>query len=87
MKSLYSVTNFFPIVWHFCSTEDTREMEKIQYRLLKWVYSDFNTAYGELREMSQMKLLYTQKIPESFLIAIYRIYNNIFSVFALFTEK
>ena len=55
---LYSVTLITaPLYGIFCSVEETRKMEKVKYRALKYVYNDFNSAYCELREGSQMPLL------------------------------
>ncbi len=42
----------------FCSVEETRKIEKVQYRALKYVYNDSNVPYRELlRERSQIPLL------------------------------
>ena len=51
-------------------------MEKVQYRALKYVCSDFNIPYGELRQKAQMKLPHIQG-QKTFLIEAYMIYNNI----------
>ena len=68
--------NYCPTVWHFCSVEDTRKIEKVQYRALKYVYNDFNAPYCELRERSQMPLLFIQR-QNAILTETYCIYNNI----------
>ena len=39
---------YCPIVWHFCSKTSTDKMEKLQYRALRLVYSDFDSSYEEL---------------------------------------
>ena len=32
---------FCALIWCFCSTSDTRKIEKVQYRALKYIYNDF----------------------------------------------
>ena len=39
--------NFCPTVRHFCKSCDTLEMEKVQYRGLKYVFNDFNCSYDK----------------------------------------
>ncbi len=68
--------NYCPTVWHFCSVTDTRKIEKVPYRALKYVYNDFNAPYCELRERSQMPLLFIQR-QNAILTETYSIYNNI----------
>ncbi len=46
MKSLILYHyHFCPIAWHLCSMEDTKKMGTVQYRALKFVYSDFTTYF------------------------------------------
>ena len=39
---------YCPVVWHFCSKTSTDKMEKLQYRALRLVYSDFDSSYESL---------------------------------------
>ncbi len=36
--------NFCPLVWHHCNQDDIIKMEKVQFRALRFVYSDFNES-------------------------------------------
>ena len=36
--------NFCTISWHFCSENNTKKMEKIQERALRFVYNDYQTS-------------------------------------------
>ena len=40
--------SYCPLVWHFCSKSSTDKMEKLQYRALRLVYSDFISSYEDL---------------------------------------
>lgn len=40
--------NFCPLVWHFCSKMNTKKLEKVNYRALRFVFQDFNVSYEEL---------------------------------------
>ena len=62
------------MVWHFVGMEDTKKIEKVQYRALKFVFNDFTSPYSILREQSGLPLLYIQRI-RLLLIEIYKMYN------------
>ena len=40
--------NFCPLVWHFCSKKNTRKIEKIQERALRFIYEDLESSYESL---------------------------------------
>ena len=40
--------SYCPLVWHFCSKTSTDKMEKLEYRALRLVYSDFDRSYEDL---------------------------------------
>ncbi len=61
-----------PVVWHFIGMEDTKNIEKVQYRVL--TLNDFKSPYSILREQSGPPLLYVRRI-RVLLIEIYKIYN------------
>ena len=42
--------NFCPVTWHFCSEKNTKKMEKIQERALRFIYNDYVLNYEELLE-------------------------------------
>ena len=36
------------MVWHFCGESNTKKMEKMQERALRFIYEDFNSDYDTL---------------------------------------
>jgi hypothetical protein len=40
--------NYYPVIWHFCSEANTKKMEKIQERALKFIYT-FSTDICDVR--------------------------------------
>ncbi len=40
--------NYCPLVWHFCGIQNSRNMEKIQERALRFVYEDYESTYDIL---------------------------------------
>ncbi len=40
--------NFCPLVWHFCGVSNTKKLEKLQYRALKFVFDDYESDYEAL---------------------------------------
>ena len=73
---ILSCFNFCPIVWHFCSDECTRMIENMQKRALRYVFNDFNSAFGELRNLANKPLLYVQRL-RCIVLEVFKIYKNI----------
>ena len=67
---------FCSIVWHFCGVGNTKKMEKIQERGLRFVYGDYTSDYDSLLCKSKMPSL---KLGRERNIAIhtYKIKNNL----------
>ena len=40
--------NYCPLAWHFCSEQNTKKLEKIQERALRFIYDDYCSNYDEL---------------------------------------
>ena len=55
MKS-FILSNYCPLVWHFCSKRDTDKMEKIQERALRMVLGDYELDYETLFRRPECKL-------------------------------
>ena len=45
------------LVWHFCGEVNTKKIEKIQERALRFIYQDYNSNYDTLLERSQLPSL------------------------------
>ena len=53
---------YCPVTWHFCSEKNTKKMEKIQERALRFIYNDYVLNYEELLEKSKMPLLKVRRL-------------------------
>ena len=40
--------NYCPLVWHFCGDTNTKKLERIQFRALRFVFLDFESDYATL---------------------------------------
>jgi hypothetical protein len=47
------VDSVVPLVWHFCGEGNTKKLEKIQERALRFIYNDSDSSYENLLEKSQ----------------------------------
>ncbi len=74
MKTFVS-SHFCQMVWHFCKSCDTLEIEKVQYRALKYVFNEFNCSYNILRHRANVPLLYTRRM-KTVLLEIYKAYHS-----------
>ena len=46
--------NYCRLAWHFCSENNSRKLEKIQERALRFVYEDFDSSYEELLDKAKI---------------------------------
>jgi hypothetical protein len=80
MKIFQSFINsnftYCPIVWHFCSKKQTRNIEKIQERSLRFVYKDFNSEYNELLQKANRDTMHVMRLKR-ILTFVYKCVNNI----------
>ena len=42
--------NFCPLAWHFCTDKNSKKLEKVQERALRFVYDDYTSSYINLLE-------------------------------------
>ena len=68
--------SYCPVVWHFCSKLSTDKMEKLQYRALRLVYSDFISSYEDLLKKANMNTLQMTRIRK-IAIETFKILNNL----------
>jgi hypothetical protein len=54
--------NYCPVVWHFCGESNTKKMEKIQERALRFIYEDFNSDYDTLLLKSGLSSLTIRRL-------------------------
>ena len=73
---VYSNFNYCPVVWHHCGQTNTKKLEKLQYRALKFVFNDYVSDYESLLERAQMPTLSVYRL-RSFAIEVYKIHKNL----------
>jgi hypothetical protein len=54
--------NFCPLSWHFCSETNTKKIEKIQERALRFVYQDYEESYENLLIKAKMPTQHIRRI-------------------------
>ena len=54
--------NYCPLTWHFCSESNSKKLEKIQERALRFVYDDFKSTYEELLNKANIPFLHIKRI-------------------------
>ena len=67
--------NHCPLVWHFCGEVNTKKVEKIQERALKFIYEDYSASYDELLSKSKLPSLKGRRM-RSLAIEVYKVINK-----------
>ncbi len=50
--------NYCPLVWHICGIQNSRNLEKIQERAVRFVYEDYESTYDILQTKGNHDMLY-----------------------------
>ncbi len=86
----FVVSNFMycPLVWHMCSVSDSKKVEKIQERALRYVLSDFNDTYCNLLQRASKSTLYLSRL-RILVIEIFKVLNDMSPLYmkSLFIKK
>jgi hypothetical protein len=56
--------NYCPLAWHFCSIANTKKIEKIQERALRFVYLDYTSSYESLLQQSKLPSLHVRRLRQ-----------------------
>ena len=72
--------NYSPLVLHFCGKVNTKKIEKIQARALRFIYQDFSSSYDTFLGRSQLPSLKVIRLRAKALEA-FKILNNQTSVY------
>ena len=72
--------NYCPLIWHFCSNESTKKMEKIQERALRLLLNDKSSSYEELLVNGKKTTLHSMRI-RNIKIEIFKTLNNLNPVY------
>ena len=77
--------NFCPLAWHFCTEKNSKKLEKIQVRALRFVYDDYSSSSETLLENAKVPTLQVRRIRTMaletykfytiWLLYVYKIYS------------
>ena len=67
--------NYYPLVLHFCGEVNTKKIETIQERALRFIYQDYNSSYGTLLGKSQLPSLKVRRL-RAIALEAFKILNN-----------
>ena len=68
--------NYCPIVWHHCGVMNSKKLEKIQYRDLKFIFNDYSSTYDALLKKAKIPTLEVNRL-RVMAIEVYKIYNKL----------
>lgn len=68
--------NYCPLVWHFCSKQNTEKLEKLQHRSLKIVFEDYSSSYEFLLSKANMPTLHISRLRQ-LAIEVFKCLQNI----------
>ena len=68
--------NFCPMAWHFCSQSNTKKIEKIQERALRFIYGDYDSSYSELLDKIGLPTLHVRRL-RTMAIETFKILNDL----------
>ena len=68
--------NYCPLVWHHCSIVNSRKIEKIQERGLRFVYDDCQSSYAELLSKAKKNTLFIDRLKK-LAVFVYKCKNEI----------
>ena len=54
--------NFCPLAWHFCNAGNTKKLEKVQERALRFIYYDYTSDYETLLEKAHVSSLHVKRL-------------------------
>ena len=53
--------NLCPLSWHFCSEKNTKKIEKVQERAMRFVYFDYTSSPDELLVKVKLHSLHVRR--------------------------
>ena len=64
------------LVWHFCSSSDTRKLERLQERGLRAVYKEKHSSYLQLLERAKLPKLLNSRL-QNMSILMYKVKHKV----------
>ena len=68
--------NYCTSVYHFCNVGNSRKLEQLQKRALRYVYLDFESSYENLLLKAGKSTLYINRLKE-IMLSVYKIINGL----------
>ena len=68
--------NYCPLTLHFCGEKNTKKIEKIQERALRFIYRDYDSSYESLLMKSQLPSLKIRRL-RAIALEAFKILNNL----------
>ena len=59
---IWSNFNYCPLAWHFCTLTNTREMEKVQERSLRFIENDYTSPVSDILRKFKLDFLHATRI-------------------------
>ena len=59
---ILSNLNYCPLTWHFCEEVNTKKIEKIQEKALRFIYNDYSSNYEMLLSKSKLPSLKVRRL-------------------------
>ena len=72
--------NYCPLTWHFCGDKNSKKIEKIQERALRFIYRDYDSSYESLLLKSQLPFVKVRRL-RAIALEAFKILNNLSSVY------
>lgn len=67
--------NYCPLTWHFCGEVNTKKIEKIQERALRFIYNDHVSTYDSLLLKSKLPSLKVRRM-RTMALEVFKILNK-----------
>jgi hypothetical protein len=64
------------LAWHFCTEKNSKKLEKIQVRALRFVYDDYSSSSETLLENAKVPTLQVRRI-RTMALETYKILHNL----------
>ena len=68
--------NFCPLAWHFCTEKNSKKIEKVQERALRFVYEDYNSSYDDLLKKAKVPSLQIRRM-RTMVLETFKIMNKL----------
>lgn len=73
---IISTFNYCPAVWHNCGATNTKKLEKVQMRALKFVYNDYSASYEDLLNRAKLTTLALSRI-KVIALEVFKVINGL----------